>query len=111
MNNKIYNNLTVENLVKTEWFNQFDKTQQNEILKGFLSKVDISKYAKKEYDWLQMAEIREGLESNLDVSIYANPEISITKMRKIKEKLLRKKNSSSKFDFYKKQIVSFFNYK
>ena len=47
---KIHNNLNIENLVKTEWINQFDKAQQNEILKGILSKVDISKYAKKEYD-------------------------------------------------------------
>ena len=47
---KIYNNLNIENLIKTEWFNQFDEDQQNEIL--------------------------EGLENNLDVSIYANPRFS-----------------------------------
>ena len=45
---KIYNNLTIENLTKTEWFNQFDKAQQKHILYG--------------------------IEKNLDVSLYANPE-------------------------------------
>ena len=28
MNKKIYNNLTVENLTKTDWFNQFDKNKE-----------------------------------------------------------------------------------
>ena len=30
--NNIYNNLTIENLTKTEWFNQFNEYQQEEIL-------------------------------------------------------------------------------
>ena len=82
--NKIHNNLNIENLIKTEWFNQFDEAQQNEILKGFLSKVDILKYAKTEFDWIQMAEIREGLEKNLDVSIYAKEDFSGWEMEEIK---------------------------
>ena len=72
--NKIHNNLTVENLVKTEWINQFNEAQQDQIMLGLENKVDIMKYAKKEFDWIQMAEIREGLEKNLDVSIYAKSE-------------------------------------
>ena len=28
---KIQNNLTIENLIKTEWFNQFDIEQQEQI--------------------------------------------------------------------------------
>ena len=28
MNKKIYNNLNIKNLIKTEWFNQFDEYQQ-----------------------------------------------------------------------------------
>ena len=32
--NKIYNNLSIEILTKTEWFNQFNKKQQEEIIKG-----------------------------------------------------------------------------
>ena len=47
---KIHNNLTIENLIKTEWFNQFNKEQQEQIYLGFENKVDILKYAKKEYD-------------------------------------------------------------
>ena len=29
--NKEYNNLNIENLIKTEWFNQFNKEQKREI--------------------------------------------------------------------------------
>ena len=43
---KIYNNLTIENLIKTDWFNQFNKEQQKQILLGLDSKVDVLVYAK-----------------------------------------------------------------
>ena len=46
--NKIHNNLTIDNLIKTDWINQFNKKQ--------------------------IKAIKEGLKANLDVSIYANPE-------------------------------------
>lgn len=29
--NKIYNNLIIKNLIKTEWINQFDEEQQEQI--------------------------------------------------------------------------------
>ena len=29
--NKLYNNLSIDNLIKTKWFNQFDENQQREI--------------------------------------------------------------------------------
>ena len=61
---KIYNNLSIENLIKTDWFNQFDKNQQQIIIIG--------------------------LEENLDVSIYTNPEYSWRNMRKIRNYLLKK---------------------
>ena len=35
---KIYNNLTIDNLVKTDWINQFRKAQQREIAKGYVKK-------------------------------------------------------------------------
>ena len=63
---KIYNNLNIENLVKTNWFNQFDEMQKFEIETGIRSKVDVFKYAKKEFDVNQMRIIRMGLEANLD---------------------------------------------
>ena len=49
--NKIYNNLSIENLTKTEWFNQFDYRQKEEIRLGLESNLDISIYAKPEFDW------------------------------------------------------------
>ena len=49
--NKIYNNLTKENLIKTEWFNQFDIYQQEEIYEGLEENLDVSIYAKPEYSW------------------------------------------------------------
>ena len=51
---KIYNNLTVDNLIKTEWFNQFNKSQQEEILLGLKNNIDISIYAKTIFDANQM---------------------------------------------------------
>ena len=48
--NKIYNNLSIENLMKTEKFNQFDKNQIEQIKLGLNNYVDISIYAKKEFD-------------------------------------------------------------
>ena len=90
---KEYNNLTVENLTKTEWFNQFNKYQQEEILKGLKSNIDVLIYAKKEFDYQQMEQIRKGLEENLDVSWYAKPEIKWDEMSEIKEKLLEEKST------------------
>ena len=74
--NKIYNNLNVENLVKTDWFQQFDKNQKIEILIGLQDNLDVSIYAKKEFDALQMNQIILGLKQELNVFVYANPEIN-----------------------------------
>ena len=84
---KIYNNLNIENLIKTDWFNQFSEAQQEEIRMGIENNVDISIYAKKEFDEYQMAEIRIGLEENLDVSIYAKKEFNWQQMVEIREGL------------------------
>ena len=114
---KIYNNLSIENLTKTKWFNQFDEEQQKEILKGLENNVDVSVYAKSKFSWFQMLQIRSGLEENLDVSVYANskynwrqmeeirwglennikvsiyakPKVNWKQMQKIREKLLKEK--------------------
>ena len=71
--NKIYNNLTIENLKKTEWFNQFDYSQKQEIENGLEDNLDIFKYADLKFSGLQMQQLRMGLEDNLDISFYANP--------------------------------------
>ena len=81
---KIYNNLSIENLIKTEWFNQFNKNQQKEILQGLKENIDISIYAKQEFDWEQMQEIRKGLKDNLDVSIYAKNDFNNCQMEQIR---------------------------
>ena len=89
---KIYNNLNIENLIKTDWFNQFSEAQQEEIRMGIENNVDISIYAKKEFDEYQMAEIRIGLEENLDVSIYAKKEFNWQQMNE-KRKILLKEST------------------
>ena len=98
--NKIYNNLTIENLIRTDWFNQFYQDQQDQILEGLKSDIDVSLYAKTDfchnqmrnirialeknldfsdfinslYHYINMEQIRLGLEDNLDISWYTNPE-------------------------------------
>ena len=71
--NKIYNNLTIDNLIETEWFNQFHRNQKRIIKEGLNKNLDVSIYANPEFNEYQMKEIKKGLENNVDVSIYANP--------------------------------------
>ena len=86
--NKIYNNFNIKNLVKSDWMDQFDKDQQEVILKGAeFFEVDILLFAKKEFNWQQMLEIRFGLENNLDVSIYAKSYFNPWQMGQIREGL------------------------
>ena len=59
--NKIHNNLSIDNLVKTDWFEQFDEKQQEQIRKGLRDNLDVFIYAKKEFTWKQMREIRLNL--------------------------------------------------
>ena len=87
--NKIYNNLSVDNLTKTEWFKQFNYYQQYQILEGLEANLDISVYAKIEFDDDQMEEIRLGMKDNLDVLIYAKTEYNWKEMQEIREKLLK----------------------
>ena len=85
--NKINNNLTIENLVKTEWFNQFNENQKHRIIKGLNDNLDVSIYAKPDFDDRQMDILRLGLKANIDVSIYANPEYSWRQMEEIRKGL------------------------
>lgn len=44
--NKIYNNLNVDNLIKTDWLEKhFDYEEQEEIMLGVKNNVDVSFYA------------------------------------------------------------------
>ena len=78
--NKIYNNLSIENLIKTEWFNQFNEKQKGQIRLGLKDNLNVSIYANPKFDDFQMEIIRFGLEANLDVSLYANPKFSVSQM-------------------------------
>ena len=64
--NKIYNNLTIENLKKTEWFNQFNENQKHRIIKGLNDNLDVSIYANPDFDDRQMDILRLGLKSNVE---------------------------------------------
>ena len=78
------NNLNIENLIKTEWFNQFDEYQQEEINLGLEDNLNVFLYAKTEFNEYQMREIRLGLEKNLDVSVYAKSEFDYLQMDQIR---------------------------
>ena len=90
---KIYNNLSIENLTKTEWFKQFNEKQQKEILAGLEANLDVSVYAKTEFDYNQMFEIRKGLEDNLNVSVYAKPELDSKEMAQSRGRMLLRKST------------------
>ena len=81
---KEFKNLTVDNLIKTEWFNQFDKKQKKLIVEGLQENLDVFLYAKTEYNWGQMAHLKAGLKKNLDISIYANPDFNNFQMNEIR---------------------------
>ena len=48
--NKIYNNLNIENLMKTKWFNQFEESQQEVIKIGLKENVDVSIYVNEDFN-------------------------------------------------------------
>ena len=81
---KEFKNLTVDNLIKTEWFNQFDKKQKKLIIEGLQENLNVFFYAKTEYNWGQMAHLKAGLKKNLDISLYANPDFNNFQMNEIR---------------------------
>ena len=86
--NKIHNNLNINNLIKSDWFNQFDDAQKIIIKTGLKHNLNVSVYAKKHFNSNQMIQIREGLKDNLDVEKFAKPELDWKEMREIRTKLL-----------------------
>ena len=81
---KEFKNLTVDNLIKIDWFNQFDKQQKKLIIEGLQENLDVFLYAKTKYSWGQMAHLKAGLKKNLDISLYANPEFNNFQMNEIR---------------------------
>jgi len=96
--NKIYNNLTIDNLIRTEYFNQFNKYQQEEIIEGLERNLDISLYAKKEFDNFQMRQIKLGLINNINVSLYAKEEYSWKQMASLRTGMEAELDVSSLLD-------------
>ena len=92
------NNLNIENLIKTEWFNQFDKKQRRIIEEGLEKNLDVSIYAKTDFTWMQMKEIRLGLEKNLNVSFYVNPGFNAHQMYELRRLLERNAIDFSEFE-------------
>ena len=62
---KIYNNLSIDNLLETELYKDFNLSQKDEIRKGLEKGLDVSSYAKIELDWFDMATIRWKLEEEM----------------------------------------------
>ena len=88
---KKYNNEEIKELIKTEWFNQFDEFQKKQINWGLEDNLDVSFYINPKFDFVQMNEIRLGLLDNLNVSIYAKEELDFLQMEVIRLKLLKEK--------------------
>ena len=65
------NNLTIANLMKTDWINQFENLQLNEIKDGLQDNLNVFLYATTDFNWKQMKQIRLGLKRKLNVSFYA----------------------------------------
>ena len=101
---KVYNNLTIENYIKTKWGNQFDENQINQIRLGLEANVDVSIYANENYDCRQMEEIRLGLEDNLDVSNYLDFELDWDEMQAIRLELKKEKQKNN-FNLKKSEVV------
>ena len=92
--NKIYNNLTVDNLIETELFNQFNKEQKEEIRLGLEKDLNVSIYSKSKFNSWQMEEIREGLKEGLDVLLYAKPKYNWKKMKRIRTKMSKERKNN-----------------
>ena len=48
--NKIYNNLNIDNLMKTEEYKYFNEEQKEEIRLGLVKGLDVSWYANPEFE-------------------------------------------------------------
>lgn len=80
---KLANNLQIEQLLKTDWSNQFNKYQLSFINDGLVSNLDVSMYAKPELRSDQMREIVRGLKQGFDMTKYASGDYSESQLRQI----------------------------
>lgn len=80
--------LDYERLLTTEWVNQFDDEQLDEIRNGLHENLDVGIYAKAAYDHRQMRQLRMGLEDGFDVTIFADPSIPWQEMLEARYQIL-----------------------
>lgn len=73
---KLANNLQIEQLLDTDWTNQFNKYQLRLIRQGLDLGLDVSIYAKPELYVEQMREIVNGLNRGFDMAKYASGDYS-----------------------------------
>lgn len=80
---KLANNLQVEQLLKTEWANQFNKYQLHYIRNGLEDNLDVSIYAKTTLAAEHMREIVKGLKQGFDMTKYTSGEYTENQLRQI----------------------------
>lgn len=80
---KLANNLQVEQLLNTDWANQFNKYQLHHIREGLNNNLDVSIYTKSELSDDQMRQLVTGLKQGFDMTKYASGEYSEDQLRQI----------------------------
>lgn len=80
---KLANNLQIEQLLKTDWANQFNKYQLHHIREGLNNNLDVSIYAKPELRSEHIREIVKGLKQGFDMTKYTSGEYTENQLRQI----------------------------
>ena len=76
---------SIADLIKTDWANQFESDELNEIQLGLDHGIDPAIYANPELDVRSMELIRQGLEKGLNVTYLANPDLDYYHVRDLYE--------------------------
>lgn len=80
---KLANNLQIEQLLNTDWTNQFNQNQLYRIREGLNHNLDVSIYAKPELRSEHMREIVKGLKLGFDMAKYTSDEYTENQLRQI----------------------------
>ena len=80
---KLANNLQIEQLLDTDWANQFNKYQLRHVRQGLDLGLEVSIYAKPELYAEQMREIVNGLNLGFDMTKYASGDYSEDQLSQI----------------------------
>lgn len=80
---KLQNNLQIEQLLNTDWANQFNRNQLYRIREGLNHNLDVSIYAKTTLAAEHMREIVKGLKLGFDMTKYTSGEYTENQLRQI----------------------------